>query len=264
MNRCRVTLDVRVLNKYLNTLALHKISQKKNRMNNMLFTSLDLSQMFYSIRLTRRSQSFLCFYNLSDDKIYQFTRLVIGLKTAPFIATRSLHIVLNQKNFEAFIDTVEDKDLKVSLKQLKLETVLICYIDNLLLATPKSLGVGLHLALFEFFMEMMCQLGFKVNTKECSILCETITFLGVELKSRGYNGIHMERRNLLANVRTPRSLAELFFRICHFSYSSNYIPQFSKLVAPLRKIIKEKKFSWSKVGGDQNGCCFGLQESFCK
>ena len=45
----------------------------------------------------------------------------MGLKTAPFIATQSLQINLNQKNFEAFIDTVKDKDLKVSLKQLKLD-----------------------------------------------------------------------------------------------------------------------------------------------
>ena len=180
--------------------------------------------MFYSIRLTRRSQSFLCFHNLTDDKIYQFTRLVMGLKTAPFIATRSLQIVLNQKNFDAFVETVKHIELKDSLKQLKFETVLICYIDDLLLATPKSLGVGLHLALFECVMEMMCQFGFEVNKKKCSILCENVTFLGVELNSRGYNGIPMERRKLLASVRTPRSLGELFCRICQFSYSSNYIP----------------------------------------
>ena len=65
-------------------------------------------------------QSFLCFYNLSDDKIYQFTRLVIGLKTAPFIATRSLQLVLNQENFQEFINTLEETSIKAALRQLKL------------------------------------------------------------------------------------------------------------------------------------------------
>ena len=115
MNRSRVTLDIRESNKYINTsppLPLPKISQMKNKMSNMLFTSLDLSQMFYSIRLTKRSQSFLCFHSLTDDKIWQFTRLVMGLNSAPFIAIRSLQIVLNQKNFDAFVETVKDKKLK--------------------------------------------------------------------------------------------------------------------------------------------------------
>ena len=81
-------------------------------------------------------------------------------------------------------------------------------------------------------------------------MCEKVTFLGIELNSKGYNGIPPERRNVLATVRTPRSLAELFCRICQFSYSSNYIPQFSKLVAPLQKIIKENHFRWDKVVND--------------
>ena len=89
----------------------------------------------------------------------------MGLKSAPFIVTRSLQIVLNQKNFDAFVKTVKGKKLKDTLKQLKLEEVLICYIDDLLLATSKSFGVELHLALFEFVMEMMCQYGFKVRKR---------------------------------------------------------------------------------------------------
>ena len=86
------------------------------------------------------------------------------------------------------------------------------------------------------------QIWLSRQLKKCSILCETVTFLEVELNSGGSNGIPLERRNLLSNVRTPRSLGELFCRICQFSYSSNYIPKFSKLVAPLKKVIKGNKF----------------------
>ena len=46
MNRSRITLDIKECNKYINTsapLPLPKISQIKNKMNNMLFSALDLS-----------------------------------------------------------------------------------------------------------------------------------------------------------------------------------------------------------------------------
>ena len=125
---------------------------------------------------------------------------------------------------------------------MKLQNLAQCYIDDLLLASPKSFGIDLHLAVLDFVMKMMCKSGFRVNKKKCNILCENVTFLGVELSASGSNGITLERRNLLANVRTPRSLAELFCRVCQFSYSSNYIPQFNKIVAPLRKVIKDNKF----------------------
>ena len=117
---------------------------------------------------------------------------------------RSLQLVLNQENFQEFIKTLQETSIKAALRQLKLENSLICYIDDLLLATPKSLGVDLHLVILEFVLEMMCKFGFRVNRKKCNILCETVTFLGVELHSGGSNGIPLERRNLLANICTPR------------------------------------------------------------
>ena len=101
--------------------------------------------------------------------------------------------------------------------------------------------------MLDYVIDMLGSNGFRVNKRKCSILCSTVTFLGIELSTFGFNGIPVERRNLLANIRTPRSLAELFCRVCQFSYSSSYIPQYSKLVAPLRKVIKSNVFTWSPV-----------------
>ena len=100
----------------------------------------------------------------------------MGLKTAPFIATCSLQLVLNQENFKAFIETVKERSIKVSLKQLKLKNLLICYIDDLLVATPKSLGVDLHLVLLEFILYMMCRFGFRVNKKSAVYYAKLLLF----------------------------------------------------------------------------------------
>ena len=171
----------------------------------------------------------------------------MGLKSAPYIASRSMQLVLNQKNFELWIHSLEDKDLKEELIKHKLSSLIFVYIDDLLLASPKVLGIKFHLCLLDFVIHMMSTNGFKINRKKCNILCPNVTFLGIELNTLGYNSIPVERRNLLANVRTPRSLAELFCRVCQFSYSSNYIPQFNKIIAPLRKLIKSNTFVWTPV-----------------
>ena len=239
-----MTLDVRNLNSFLAPappLPLPKIAELKNQMQDKLFSTLDLAMMFYSIRLTERSIGYLCFYALSGNKIHTFRRLVMGLKSAPYIASRSMQLVLNQKNFELWIHSLEDKDLKKELIKHKLSSLIFVYINDLLVASPEVLGIKFHV------LHMMSTNGFKVNKKKCNILCPNVTFLGIELNTLGYNSIPVERRNLLANVRTPRSLAELFCRVCLFSYSSNYIPQFNKIIAPLRKLIKSNTFVWGPV-----------------
>ena len=71
LNRFHLTLDVRILNSYLAsapTLPLPKITQIKNKIKDMYFTCLDLAQMFYSVKITRRSQAYLCFYSLTDGR----------------------------------------------------------------------------------------------------------------------------------------------------------------------------------------------------
>ena len=102
-------------------------------MKGKLFTTLDLAMMFYSIRLTERSKGYLCFYALSGNKIFTFQRLVMGLKSAPYIASRSMQLVLNQKNFELWIHSLEDKDLKEELIKHKLSSLIFVYINDLLL-----------------------------------------------------------------------------------------------------------------------------------
>ena len=56
----------------------------------------------------------------------QFTRLVTGLKSAPYIASRALQLVLNQRNFNEFLEkNVKDESIKSALKKNKLETILV-------------------------------------------------------------------------------------------------------------------------------------------
>ena len=167
-NRQRITLDVRTLNSFLPPappLPLPKIAELKNHMKNKLFSVLDLAMMFYSIQLTERSKGFLCFYALEGNKIFTFRRLVMGLKSAPYIANRSMQLILNQKSFDDWIQALQEEDLKKELIKHKLASLVYVYIDDLLISTPKNLGTRFHLVVLDFVIDMLCTNGFKINKK---------------------------------------------------------------------------------------------------
>ena len=83
----------------------------------------------------------------------------------------------------------------------------------------------IHLYFFKCVLVIMDRFGFRIYKRNCQILTPTVKFLGVELDVRGFSVIPEERQDLLANVRTPRSLSELHYRVCQFIYSANHIGQ---------------------------------------
>merc|ERR1711893_10583 len=109
----------------------------------------------------------------------------MGLKSAPYIANRSMQLILNQKNFDVWIQALQEEDLKKELMKHKLASLVYVYIDDLLISSPKILGTRFHLVVLDFVIDMLSTSGFKINKKKCNILCPTITFLGIELSTLG-------------------------------------------------------------------------------
>ena len=60
----------------------------------------------------------------------------MGLKSAPYIASRSMQLVLNQRNFELWIQALEDEELKKELMKHKLASLVYVYIDDLHVSSP--------------------------------------------------------------------------------------------------------------------------------
>ena len=89
----------------------------------------------------------------------------MGLKTAPFIANRSMQLILNQKNFDDWIQALQEDDLKKELIKHELASLVYVYIDDLLISSPKILGTRFHLVVLDFVIDMLCTNGFKINKK---------------------------------------------------------------------------------------------------
>ena len=94
----------------------------------------------------------------------------MGLKSAPYIASRSMQLVLNQRNFELWIQALEDEELKKELMKHKLASLVYVYIDDLLVSSPKILGTRFHLCVLDFVIDMLSTSGFKINKKN-AIFC---------------------------------------------------------------------------------------------
>ena len=136
------------------------------------------------------------------------------------------------------------------MKACNLETVLFLYVDDILVGTPKIFGVEFRLCILEFVVKLLGAYGFLISKKKCHILKQQITFLGVLLNNLGFSSMDIVRSNALANIRSPRSIPELSIPLAQFNYFQNFIPQYSKLVLPLRQLCKENVFAWTKVHQD--------------
>ena len=100
----------------------------------------------------------------------------MGLKSAPYIASRSMQLVLNQKNFELWIQSLEDEELKKELIKHKLSSLVYVYTDDLLLSSPKILGTRFHLCLLDFVIDMLSTNGFKINKKNATFYAQILHF----------------------------------------------------------------------------------------
>ena len=251
-NKKRAVVDVRMLNSLLptpNVINLPKINEIKSKLNNHFLSSLDICNMFFSIAVTERTSNFLCFYSLKDSRIFRFRRLIQGLKVSPHIASSALKMVLNATNFKTFVDGLpkDDQILLKNLRNCDFERTVHLYVDDVLIASDKSYGIEFHLQILTFVIKYVGAYGFLLSKKKCQILKTQVNFLGVVINSNGFSTMDELRANALANIRSPRSISELSIRLAQIGYYQNYLPQFSKLILPLRQLCKQSEFKWTKT-----------------
>ena len=120
------------------------------------------------------------------------------------------------------------------------------YIDDLLIYTNKDGGYTLHLLVLEFVLNQLSEYGFILNKNKIKILHKDITFLGTNFNDQGFTDIPADKSQALSNIRSPRSLGELYSRMGQFGYVSSHIPFFAKIATLLRQLMVADKFTWSR------------------
>ena len=180
------------------------------------FSKLDLKEAYHQFELSPESRNITSFYG--PDGIYRYKRLNYGTKSAQDILQIEMQSMLssisNQVNIADDIligGTVEehDKALTEVLRTLK---------EN----------------------------GITVNVPKCIFDVEEIRFAGLVFNK---NGIKTDPKNVtnLREATPPRSKTELRSFLGMAAFSERFIPDFSKIVHPLRELFKSKKWRWEDI-----------------
>lgn len=180
------------------------------------FTKLDLSMAYQQIVLDQESRKYT---TISTSKgLFQYTRLIYGLASAPAI-------------FQRIMDTL----------LTGLDGVVVFLDDILISASTRKL----HVQRLENVLSILRNAGFKLSSDKCDFFCTKIKYLGHVIDK---NGLHMnpEKVGDIANIPYPNNVKELQSFLGVVNFYRRFVPEVSTLLNPLHKLLRtDSKFEWN-------------------
>lgn len=185
------------------------------------FSVLDLKSGFHQVRVADSSTRYTSFVTPGGQ--YEYTRMPFGLKNAPAVFQRFIN--------EIFRDMIAAHEV-------------VIYMDDILLATPDYAS---HCRLLSRVLERLRYRGLQLNLKKCQICFDEIEYLGYAVTADGIrpSGSHLEA---IRRYPVPTNAKEVQSCMGLFSYFRRFVESFSRIAAPLRKlIVKDALFTWDEA-----------------
>ncbi|CAG2188190.1 unnamed protein product [Mytilus edulis] len=150
---------------------------------------------------------------------YKFSRLPMGLKTAP-------------NTFQMLMDKV--------LHGLKFKSCL-CYLDDVLIFSDTF---EKHLSDLKEVFQRFRAAGLKLGPKKCSFAASSCVFLGHLISKDGIRP-PPDRVKAISDYPRPKNIKELRRLLGLFNWFRKFIPNYSALVFPLTLLLKKEQiFTW--------------------
>ncbi|KAJ3639202.1 hypothetical protein Zmor_004072 [Zophobas morio] len=181
------------------------------------FSEIDLKSAFHQIELEESNREITTFATCGG--LYRFKRLFFGINCAPEIFQRIMEqLAEDLHGVEIYVD-----DFLVHGKTLEEH-------NRNLLELLKRLENS----------------GITVNKGKCKIAQKKLEFMGHEISEEGVRPLR-SRIETIKNFRAPKTKTELSSFLGLVGFCSKFIPEYSALTAPLRKLIrKDVQFQWRK------------------
>ena len=176
--------------------------------NKKIFSSVDLKEAFWNVPLTKDSRELTAFR--TQQGLYQYQRMPMGLKTA-------------SATFCRFIDKV--------VGDLKWESVLV-YIDDLLIATETE---EQHLDVFAKLIKRLDDANLTLGAKKCFLGKKSVRFLGHVVSEEGL-APDPDKVKAIEAIRLPTTGTEMAAAIGLMGYYRKFVLNYSKIEAPLRNM----------------------------
>ena len=218
-NSLRITMDARNLNKSLisNNYPIPQQEDIRAQLSGAnYFSKLDFKTAFWQLELDQESRALTVFH--ANDKLYRYTRLIMGIKPA-------------------------QAELSAAFRPLfsHIPNVYLIH-DDLIIAT---ISFDEHLEALLEVMEIIKTKNLILNPKKCIFAAKERKFWGMIFSSEGVKP-DPEKIKAITDLEPPKNKEELKSFICMIQSNSDFIPCFSKLVAPLRLLLNSKeRFNWN-------------------
>ena len=181
------------------------------------FSKLDLQHAYHQLELKPESRYITTFS--THEGLYQYTRLNYGTNSAAEIFQTTLQQVLH--------------DLK-GVKNMA---------DDIIVygSTREKHDVAL-----ENCLNRLQEKNLKLNLKKCRFLKENLEFYGLMFSKKGIAPDPKKVEDFV-KATPPQSASEVRSLLGMATYSSQFIPNFASITAPLRELTKKHaKFEWTE------------------
>ncbi|XP_063915720.1 uncharacterized protein K02A2.6-like [Zophobas morio] len=181
------------------------------------FTKIDLKQAYLQLELRPEDQHLL---TINTHKgLFQCTRLLFGIASAPAIWQREMENILNG------IPGVS------------------VFLDDIRITGPDDL---IHIQRLEEVLKRLHKYNIKINTDKCEFFKKEINYCGYKIDEKG---IHKCKNKIDAIDKMPRpaNKSELRSFIGMINYYGKFIKNLSTILYPLNQLLRENvSFTWSK------------------
>merc|ERR1711884_714528 len=200
--------------------------------NKQMVSTADIRSGFSNVELDYESSLKTAF--TFGQKKYRYVRLLQGAKNSPWQFQTRLGMVLNQKDFEGFL---EEKYPEKAGK-LQFDKLLILYLDDLSLLGNDDEE---HYIVWHYVLDRFSLKGLKLNVKKVHVLKDNVTFLGYNVApQKGTYGLTAERKSAFQGWKFRADKAYLCSRLCTASYFDSVCFGFKVLTQGLHILIRQK------------------------
>ena len=225
-SQIRILLDGRLLNNATVRLPTNLVTQMEvfsHLSNKKHVSTIDVSQAFYQVPLSKEAQPYTAFYSEAHGKRYCFKRSPQGLKNSPL-----------------FLKLLMDKIFGHMARYV------IHYVDDILIATNKDMSHHLHVV--EKVLDCLKEAGIKIKPAKTTIATEEIEFLGILYKK---NKLHIPEARVKAFMEypKPKTPKQVKSFVCAMSYYRRFLHKFADMAKPLMDLtlVHPKQFKWTDL-----------------